>query len=83
MVVAQRYHIYGRSAGGQFVHRLALFVPEARCEAAITANAGWYTVPTFAGDGFPYGLKGSAATPADLAEPRGPGGVCGRGWCTC
>ena len=65
---SERYHIYGHSAGGQFVHRLALFVPEARFEAAITANAGWYTMPTFAGDGFPYGLKGSAATPADLAR---------------
>ncbi|MBA3610968.1 MAG: alpha/beta hydrolase [Rubrobacter sp.] len=68
---SERYHIYGHSAGGQFVHRLALFMPEARYETAITANAGWYTMPTFAGSKFPYGLKGSAGTPETLKKAFG------------
>lgn len=67
---SERYHIYGHSAGGQFVHRLALFMPQARHEIAITANAGWYTMPTF-DKKFPYGLKGSAGTPKMLKKAFG------------
>jgi hypothetical protein len=54
-----RYSIYGHSAGAQFVHRYVLFMPEARIEQAIAANAGWYTMPD-ADIAFPYGL---GATP--------------------
>ncbi len=62
----ERYHIYGHSAGGQFVHRLALFSPEARFDQAVTANTGWYTMPTFRGKKFPYGLRRSGSTPERL-----------------
>ena len=41
------YFIYGHSEGGQFVHRLVLFLPEARYARAVAANPGWYTIPTF------------------------------------
>jgi poly(3-hydroxybutyrate) depolymerase len=53
-----RYTLYGHSAGGQFVHRFVMAMPEARLEWAISANAGWYTMPdpTMA---FPYGVGGS------------------------
>ena len=54
------YMIYGHSAGAQFVHRFVYFVPAARYTRAVSANAGWYTLPTL-NDAFPYGLKGSAA----------------------
>jgi hypothetical protein len=58
------YDIYGHSAGGQFVHRLVTFRPDARIRTAVAANAGWYTLP---GDGggddpnyyVPYGLQGA------------------------
>ncbi len=56
-----RYTIYGHSAGAQFVHRYVLFMPDARIEQAIAANAGWYTMPDRA-IAFPYGL---AETPVD------------------
>lgn len=49
------YWLYGHSAGGQFVHRLALFQENARFEVAIAANAGAYTLAR-AGERFPYGL---------------------------
>jgi hypothetical protein len=58
----ERYHIYGHSAGGQFVHRLALFLPEARYATAVAANSGWYTMPTLDGRKFPYGLRDSGST---------------------
>lgn len=53
-----RYFLYGHSAGAQFVHRFVYFVPEARAESLIAANAGWYTLPDLMLD-FPYGLRGS------------------------
>jgi len=62
-----RYLIFGHSAGGQFVHRLVLFVPNARIETAFAANAGWYAMPTFAVE-YPYGLKDSVATKESLAR---------------
>jgi poly(3-hydroxybutyrate) depolymerase len=65
---SSHYAIYGHSAGAQFVHRMALFMPEARFSLAIAANAGWYTMPTFDSGRFPYSLSGSDATPELLAQ---------------
>ena len=59
------YFIYGHSAGGQFVHRLILFQPNARIQRAIAANPGVYALPDFAVK-FPYGLQGSGLTPEKL-----------------
>jgi len=56
--VMGRYVLFGHSAGGQFVHRMVLFNPDARFDLAIAANSGWYTLP----DGeqnYPYGLSGA------------------------
>lgn len=53
------YFLYGHSAGAQFVHRMLLFAPQARVARAVSANAGWYTVPEL-NTPFPYGLGGSA-----------------------
>ena len=61
----QGYRIYGHSAGGQFVERLVLFVPEARVEMAIVANAGWHTVPRYE-EPFPYGLGNTNLPPEML-----------------
>lgn len=69
---AERYTIYGHSAGAQFVHRFVMFMPEARIEQAIAANAGWYTMPDPA-IAFPYGLGAAPVAPdtfnAVLAKP--------------
>jgi poly(3-hydroxybutyrate) depolymerase len=60
------YAIFGHSAGAQFVHRLVLYADNPRLDAAIAANAGWYTVPVF-DIAFPYGLAGS---PIDVERVR-------------
>ena len=54
----ERYHLYGHSAGAQFVHRFLYFVPDARVDQVVSANAGWYTLPDETID-FPYGLRGA------------------------
>ncbi len=53
---AERYDIYGHSAGGQFVHRLVLFHPEARVGRAVAANSGWYTMVDRVVE-IPYGIS--------------------------
>lgn len=67
---AERYTIYGHSAGAQFVHRFVLFMPEARIEQAIAANAGWYTMPD-PHTGFPYGLGKAPVAPDGLSTALG------------
>ncbi|WP_394730571.1 hypothetical protein [Altererythrobacter sp. GH1-8] len=44
----QGYTLYGHSAGSQFVHRFLLTQRNTRAKRYIAANAGWYTLPTFA-----------------------------------
>lgn len=57
------YWLYGHSAGGQFVHRLALYQEGARAEHIIAANAGAYSA--IDDQRFPYGL-GQNGPPVDV-----------------
>jgi pimeloyl-ACP methyl ester carboxylesterase len=61
-----RYALYGHSAGARFVQRFLYHVPDARLSRVAVANAGWYTMPAF-NAAFPYGLRGSAVSSAELA----------------
>ena len=61
------YHIVGFSGGAQFVHRLTLFVPEARFRRAVAASAGRYAFPSWS-EKFPYGLAGGPIDRKDLAK---------------
>jgi hypothetical protein len=54
----QSYHLYGHSAGAQFVHRMVMLMPYIRVERAVSANAGWYTIPD-PNINYPYGLGNS------------------------
>ncbi len=67
-----QYFIYGHSAGGQFVHRLVLTLPNARYARAVTANSGYYTLPALTGDAaadpFPFSLKNTPVSANDLAK---------------
>ena len=69
-VAGSSYILFGHSAGAQFVHRMVLLMPAARFSTAISANAGYYTLPVRGeGGGFayPYALSGTPATEATLA----------------
>src|SRR6185437_7943207 len=64
------YRIFGHSAGGQFVHRMLLFLPDNRACAMVSANPGWYTMPEWrtqdAKDPFPYSLVGARVGEGEL-----------------
>jgi len=67
-----RYFLYGHSAGGQLVHRLATFAWSPSIERAVSANAGSYTLPC-AEEDFPFGTGetglGDEALRALFARP--------------
>ena len=60
-VKATTYDAIGHSGGAQFLHRLVLFVPEARFARAIASSPGRYAFPTPAQQ-VPYGMGGTDAT---------------------
>ena len=60
-----KYNMFGHSAGAQFVHRYIQFKPNSRINKAVSANAGWYTLPDTS-ISFPYGLKGSSINSNNL-----------------
>ena len=49
------YDIFGHSAGGQILHRFALFQPRSKADRIIASNAGTYTIPDFNTE-FPFGM---------------------------
>jgi len=63
----ERYILYGHSAGGQLVHRLATFAWSPLIERAVSANAGSYTMPCEE-DAMPFGVKGAGLGSNDLKE---------------
>lgn len=64
------YAIFGHSAGGQFVQRMALFRPDNRATVMVAANPGWYAMPEWRKDKashpFPYSLVESPVGEAEL-----------------
>jgi predicted esterase len=59
------FHIYGHSAGAQFVHRYVMHTGGAGVKLAISANAGWYILPDHE-HRFPYGLRNSSISESNL-----------------
>lgn len=55
-ITNSHYDIFGHSAGGQFVHRMIMIMPESRIKTAIAANSGFYNFPD-ENLIFPYGFK--------------------------
>jgi hypothetical protein len=66
-LTAPTYDIVGHSSGGQFVHRLVLFVPGARFRRAIASTPGRYALPVHSVH-FPYGLEGTKVDSLALAD---------------
>lgn len=64
------YDMFGHSAGGQILHRLALFHPQSRAERIVAANAGFYTLPDLDLPQ-PVGLKDAGVTETALANSFG------------
>lgn len=62
-----RYDIFGHSAGGQMLHRLAIFLPNSNADRIIAANSGSYTLPVH-DVGLPFGLKDTPITEDDLTR---------------
>lgn len=69
-VAGSSYALFGHSAGGQFVHRMTILMPEARFSTAVSANAGYYMLPVgregAGGFGFPYSIDGAPVTETTL-----------------
>lgn len=63
---AATYCLYGHSAGGQLVHRLATLCWSERIALAITANAGSYTLPRL-DEAYPFGLGGTVFEAEDFS----------------
>jgi poly(3-hydroxybutyrate) depolymerase len=61
----ERFLLFGHSAGGQVVHRLATFGWSPRIERAVAANSGHYTLP-LASEAFPHGIGGTPVSDHDL-----------------
>ena len=53
-----KYHIFGHSAGGQFVHRFLMFKTNTRTDKVIISAPGWYTCTDYSAT-FPYGFSNS------------------------
>ncbi|MYZ45508.1 alpha/beta hydrolase [Schauerella aestuarii] len=65
-----RAHLFGHSAGGQFVHRLMSSQSHAPFEAVVASNSGWYTLPDRGLD-FPEGLNIAGLSDAHLERLLG------------
>jgi pimeloyl-ACP methyl ester carboxylesterase len=63
--LSKTYSLFGHSAGAQFVQRYIYFIPNARLNCVISANAGWYMLPDLS-VAFPYGLKNTPISESDL-----------------
>jgi hypothetical protein len=61
-VTNEQYDIFGHSAGGQFVHRMIMIMPESRIRTAISANSGFYSFPDENLE-FPYGISNTDVKP--------------------
>ncbi len=64
-IEADKYYMFGHSAGAQFVHRFLAWKPDARVKLAVAANAGWYTVPQSDGVGYQYDWPYSTSNAPD------------------
>ena len=50
------YDLFGHSAGGHILHRLALFQKSSKANKIVASNPSFYTLPSFE-ISFPFGLK--------------------------
>ncbi len=63
----QTYDIFGHSAGGQILHRLAIFKPDSLAGRIVAANSGFYTIPSHE-VALPFGVGGTEISSNDLVK---------------
>ena len=61
------YDLFGHSAGGQILHRLAIFYPRSGAGRIVASNSGFYTLPN-PNIGLPFGVRGSQVDSMELRE---------------
>ncbi len=66
----ERYACFGHSAGGQILHRAALFHPTLKASHIVAGNAGFYTLPDPA-EAYPLGLGGTGVTDEEVRRALG------------
>lgn len=62
-----QYDLFGHSAGGQILHRLAIFHPDSKANRIIAANSGFYTLPNKE-LALPFGIKDTPIKEENLAR---------------
>ena len=63
----KKFYLFGHSAGGGFVHRYMLFMPDAPVEKAVSANPAFVTLPDKSED-YPFGLKNISINSAMMRQ---------------
>ncbi len=61
----QTYDMFGHSAGGHILHRLALFHPDSKADRILASNPSFYTLPSLDYP-FPFGLQDAPITPETM-----------------
>ncbi len=61
----KEYDVFGHSAGGQILHRFAIFQPSSGANRIIAANSGSYTLPDDS-IGLPFGIKNAKLSQKEL-----------------
>jgi hypothetical protein len=64
---AKKYDMFGHSAGGQILHRFAIFYPQSKADRILASNAGSYT-PTAYQTNFPFGIKNTNTKKRNLKK---------------
>lgn len=63
----RKYDMFGHSAGGQILHRFALFYPNSKADRILASNAGTYTLPDHT-TRFPFGMENVGLNPKELKK---------------
>lgn len=61
------YDIFGHSAGGQILHRMAIFQKDSKANRILASNSGFYTLPNYE-SGLVFGLKDTSLNEEDLKD---------------
>jgi pimeloyl-ACP methyl ester carboxylesterase len=59
------YDLFGHSAGGQIIQRMAIFYPDSKARRMVAGNSGFYTLPRM-GEPMIFGVADTGLTAEDL-----------------